>query len=108
MWINSCSYEIKKTNYMEAYMFEERNKRIWEKVRPKGMKSYLIRQGIKYALLYFILFSFLAPLVDHGFSEIYFTSEGFRNRVIVMGIFTPVAGIFMAYGNWKSLEKKYR
>jgi hypothetical protein len=91
-----------------ATMFEERNKRIWEKVRPKGMKSYLIQNGLlTQGLIFFIALGFISPLVDHGFSAYYFQSEAFRNRLIIIGMVAPVYGVFIAYSSWKSLEKKF-
>ena len=92
-----------------VYMFEERNQRIWEKIKPMGMKSYLIRSGVlRTGLIFFILLGFISPLIDHGFSAYYFQSDGFRNRLIILGTIAPLYGVIMAYSSWKSLEKKYK
>ncbi len=90
-------------------MFEERNQRIWEKIKPMGMKSHLIRSGLlTQGLIFFIALGFISPLIDQGFSAYYFQSEGFRNRLIFIGTIAPLYGVLMAYSSWKSMEKKYR
>ena len=86
---------------------EQRNQAIWENVKPGGMKAYLIKNGAIIGLSFFIGLGIVAPLIDHGFSIHYFQSEGFRNRLIFLAVFTPLQGVLISYISWKALEKKY-
>ena len=89
-------------------MFEERNRRIWKEIKPQGLKSYMFRWGImKMGLVLFVAVGFISPLVNHGFSQSYFQSDGFINRLIVSAITSILGGLYLAYSSWRELEKKY-
>lgn len=89
-------------------MFKEKDQKLWEKIKPMGMRSYLIRTGVlRVGLGSFIILVIMLFLLDHVFSAYYFQSDRFRNMLIILGMISPLYGALMAYSSWKSLEKKF-
>ena len=89
-------------------MFREKDQKLWEKIKPMGMRFYLIRTGVlRVGLVSFILLVIMLPLLAHVFSVNYFQSDGFRNMLIILGMISPLYGALMAYSSSTSLEKKF-
>lgn len=89
-------------------MFEERNQRIWQKIKGKGKKSYLVNRGILlYGTIIFVTWVFIVPYIDGGFTYTYRFRETFLTKAVVFGILSPIMGMFLAHGSWKDLERRY-
>ncbi len=87
---------------------EERLQERWETIKSKGKKSYLINTGIlQYGSFFFMIWVFLAPLIDHNFSFIFVYKDTFKIKLIVFGILSPIVGMYWAYMRWRDLDKKY-
>lgn len=87
---------------------KKRDQTYWEKIKPYGIKSYLIKEGIfRNGLFFFILIGFITPLIVNGFSKTYFQSEVFKNKLIFAAVYSLLSGMLISYLSWKNLEKKY-
>ena len=84
----------------------------WEKIKNKGFMSYIIKMGVfYYGLIFFLFWMFLFPLINNSFEFNSIFKEAFKNtfksKLIINGILSSFAGIFMANATWKSFKKKY-
>lgn len=80
----------------------------WEKIKSKGMMSFIVKRGILYyGLSYFLIWVFLAPFIDNNFTFKFVYKETFITKLIVFGIVSTLFGILMAYIGWKGFERKY-
>ncbi|MCY6356058.1 hypothetical protein [Clostridium sp. ZS2-4] len=81
----------------------------WEKIKSKGLMSYIIKIGIfYYGLTSFLIWVFLAPFIDNNFTLNFVYKETFKTKLIVFGILSPLFGMLMGYTSWKELKKKYK
>lgn len=81
----------------------------WEKERKKGKLSYIIRWGLLfYGGSFFLIWTFLAPFIDSGFTFNFIYKETFILKLIVFGIVSLLFGLFMSYINWSSFERRYK
>jgi len=79
-----------------------------ERNQTQGSEILYVQMGNpEMGLVLFVAVGFISPLVDHGFSQSYFQSEGFINRLIVSAITSILGGLYLAYSSWRELEKKY-
>lgn len=86
----------------------EKHKAKWEKIKSKGMMSYLFRMGILYyGLAFFLIWIFLVPFIDNNYTFNFVYKETFKTKIIVFGIISPLFGILMGYIGWKGYKKKY-
>ncbi len=89
-------------------MFDKRNLKKWEEIKPKGLRSYLIKTGIFfYGVVFFITWTVIVPIINNNFSFSFVFLKAHMTNIIIMGIFSLLAGIMLAYTGWKDLEKKY-
>jgi hypothetical protein len=86
----------------------EKQLKKWEKIKNKGLKSYLFKTGILYyGITFFFIWVFLAPFIDSNFKFDFIYKDTFNTKLIVFGILSPFFGVVMAYIGWKGFQKKY-
>lgn len=89
-------------------MFEKRNLKKWEEIKPKGLRSYLIKTGIFfYGVVFFITWTLIVPIINNNFTFSFIFLKAYMTNIIIIGILSPLLGIVLAYSGWKELEKKY-
>ncbi|MBI6871228.1 hypothetical protein [Clostridium aciditolerans] len=80
----------------------------WEKIKSKGLMSYMLKTGILYyGLSFFLTWVFLVPFIESSYTFNFIYKETFTTKLIVFGIISPLFGMLMGYTGWKGFEKKY-
>lgn len=88
---------------------EQRQLARWEKIKSKGMFSHIIKRGtVCYGIVFFLIWVFIVPFIDYGYTFGFVYNERFIYKVIVFAIVSPLVGTLMGYVGWSGLEKKYR
>lgn len=89
-------------------MFEKRNLKKWKEIKPKGIRSYIIKTGIFfYGVVFFITWTLIVPIINNNFTFSFLFLKAHMSNIIIIGILSPLFGIMLAYSGWKELEKKY-
>lgn len=87
---------------------EERRLAKWEKIKSKGLISYLIKKGLFYhGLSFFLIWVFLVPFINSNFTSDFIKNENFKERVSAFVVVSILYGLCLGYISWRNLEKRY-
>lgn len=87
---------------------EERRLAKWEKIKSKGLISYLIKMGLFYhGLYFFLIWVFLVPFINSNFTSDFIKNESFKERVSAFAVVSILYGLCLGYISWRNWERSY-
>jgi len=71
-----------------------------------GLVKYVVKIGLfQFSFVYFLLFGFLAPFIDHNFTLEFIYAEKFSKYILKDAFLALFLGIFTSFFTWKKLQK---
>lgn len=63
----------------------------------KVYKLFFKKKVLLLSITFFILWVFIAPFIDNGFSFKFIYADSFLTKVIIFAFFSPLAGAIVGY-----------